>query len=73
MINVIKHFASLIEENRETCDCAAVIILSHGGSGKIYAVDELALDVGASNARVDGALCPLVFVQGRRTHHLCIR
>ena len=45
MINVIKNFADLIEETCDSCDCAAVIILSHGGNGKIYAVDELTLDV----------------------------
>ena len=74
MINVIKHFANLIEENRETCDCAAVIILSHGGNGKIYAVDELALDVGDEpSGRDDVTLGLSFFVQGRRTHHLCIR
>ncbi|CAF1573276.1 unnamed protein product [Rotaria magnacalcarata] len=45
MVNVIKNFADLIEEQKETCDCAVIIILSHGGNGTIYAVDELALDV----------------------------
>jgi hypothetical protein len=45
MINVINNFAELIEEDKDACDCAVVIILSHGGNGKIYAVDELALDV----------------------------
>lgn len=45
MINVIKNFAALIEENKDSYDCAVIIILSHGGNGKIYAVDELSLDV----------------------------
>ncbi|CAF3749028.1 unnamed protein product [Rotaria sp. Silwood1] len=45
MINVIKNFADLIEENNDSYDCSIVIILSHGGNGKIYAIDELALDV----------------------------
>ena len=45
MISVVKNFAQLIEEEQANCDCAVVIILSHGGNGKIYAVDELALDV----------------------------
>ncbi|CAF2731013.1 unnamed protein product [Rotaria sp. Silwood2] len=45
MVNVIKNFADLIEENNDSCDCSIVIILSHGGNGKIYSVDELALDI----------------------------
>ena len=45
MNSVIKNFANLIEETKDSCDCAIIIILSHGGNGKIYAVDELALDV----------------------------
>ena len=71
MINVIKNFANLIEENRETCDCAVVIVLSHGGNGKIYAVDELALDVGEPHPRDDASLRPLLllyFVRTRSTN-----
>jgi hypothetical protein len=45
MISAIKNFAITIEENKDTSDCAVVIILSHGGNGTIYAVDELAVDV----------------------------
>ena len=45
MISAIKNFAITIEENKDTSDCAVVIILSHGGNGTIYAVDELTVDV----------------------------
>jgi len=45
MINVIENFANLIDEKKDSCDCSVVIILSHGGNGTIYAVDELALNV----------------------------
>ncbi|CAF0724580.1 unnamed protein product [Adineta steineri] len=45
MITVIENFANLIEEKKDSCDCAVIIILSHGGNGTIYAVDELALNV----------------------------
>lgn len=45
MISAIKNFAITIEENKDASDCAVVIILSHGGNGTIYAVDELAVDV----------------------------
>ena len=42
---MIRTFAQMIEEEQANCDCAVVIVLSHGGNGKIYAVDELPLDV----------------------------
>jgi hypothetical protein len=45
MVSVIKNFAATIEEKKDSSDCAIVIILSHGGNGTIYAVDEIALDV----------------------------
>ncbi|CAF1643001.1 unnamed protein product, partial [Adineta ricciae] len=45
MINVIENFAKLIEEKKDSCDCSVVIILSHGGNGTIYAVDELAVNI----------------------------
>jgi hypothetical protein len=45
MIDVIKNFAQIIDDDPTTCDCTIVIILSHGGNGKIYAIDELAVDV----------------------------
>lgn len=45
MISAIQNFALTIEENKDRSDCAIVIILSHGGNGTIYTVDELAVDV----------------------------
>lgn len=44
-MNVIRNFAQMIDEDQTNCDCAIVIILSHGGNGKIYGIDELILDV----------------------------
>lgn len=52
MVNVIKNFADLIEEEKDSCDCAVVIILSHGGNGKIYSVDELTLDVSSEGKKI---------------------
>ena len=48
MVKVLKDFARLIEEEKDSTDCAVVIILSHGGNGTIYAVDELGLNVNKS-------------------------
>ena len=45
MIHVIREFAQMIDEDQNNVDCATLIILSHGGNGKIYGVDELTLDV----------------------------
>jgi hypothetical protein len=45
MVKVLKDFAKLIEEEKDSTDCAVVIILSHGGNGTIYAVDEVGLNV----------------------------
>lgn len=45
MIKTIRNFAQMIDEDQMNCDCAVVIILSHGGNGKIYAIDELTVDV----------------------------
>lgn len=35
----------MIDNDDQSSDCSIVIILSHGVNGKIYAIDELTLDV----------------------------
>lgn len=67
MISAIKNFAITIEENQESSDCAVVIILSHGGNGTIYAVDELAVDVSGGMQISTGKDC-LTFEGGATDH-----
>ena len=45
MSKVIRNFSQMIDDDDQPCDCAIIIVLSHGGNGKIYAIDELTLDV----------------------------
>lgn len=45
MSKVIRQFSQMIDNDDQSSDCSIVIILSHGVNGKIYAIDELTLDV----------------------------